>query len=288
VKRFVLFLLAMVVSLHAYGPYPQPVGYQQQVAQPMVAQPRYAQPAYPAQPAYQQRAMPRAAYPAQPVYRAPMAQPAYPQQMAQAPAPVAQAKPAPAPKAAPRVVEAPKPKVIVKKPKAPRYVPLYITHSNNPTGNLNAMLIFLADQLERNVDSKYFSQPTIVTTFANLDNLKKTSSFGRLLAESLTHELQVRKWRVVEIRMAKSIIMNKSGEFSMTRETNKIRGAHKVRAVVTGTYSFTDDCVVVNAKVLNVDTGIILSSGQISIPLDSLNGMMYDDVNPRVMRIKGE
>jgi TolB-like protein len=270
VKKFVLFLLALVVSLHAYGPYPQPVGYQQQVAQPMMQQPTYAKPAY-GQPAYAQRAMPM--------------QRAYPAQMAQAQMP--QQAQAPMAKQAPRA-EAPQPKVIVKKPKAPRYVPLYITHSNNPTGNLNSMLIFLADQLERNVDSKYFSQPTIVTTFANLDNLKKTSSFGRLLAESLTHELQVRKWRVVEIRMAKSIIMNQSGEFSMTRETNKIRGAHKVRAIVTGTYSFTDDCVVVNAKVLNVDTGIILSSGQISIPLDSLNGLMYDDVNPRVMRIKGE
>jgi TolB-like protein len=284
-RKFVLFLLALVVSLHAYGPYPQQqMGYAQPQQpmmmaqqQPMMAQPGYAQPqqAYPYQP---QRQMPMAR---------PAMQPAYQQQAVPQPQQRVQQQPQQQ-KAAPAPQPAPQPQVVVKKKKAPKYIPLYITHSDNPTGNLNAMLIFLADQLERNVDSKYFSQPTIVTTFANLDNLKKTSSFGRLLAESLTHELQVRKWRVVEIRMAKSIIMNQSGEFSMTRESNKIRGAHKVRAIVTGTYSFTEDCVVVNAKVLNVDTGIILSSGQISIPLDSLNGLMYDDINPRVMRIKGE
>jgi TolB-like protein len=282
-RKFLLFIVALTVSLYANGMYTQPMYAQAQQAVPQqqyMMQPQYAQ-----QPMYQQ-GMPQQQMMAQPMQQqmAPQMQRPMPtQQMPMQQKPQQQV----APKATKQPV-AQQPHVIVKKQQQPQYIPLYITHSNNPTGNLNSMLIFLADQLERNVDSKYFSQPTIVTTFANLDNLKNTSSFGRLIAENLTHELQVRKWRVVEIRMAKSIIMNDKGEFSMTRETNKIRGAHKVRAIVTGTYSFTDECVIVNAKVLNVDTGIILSSGQISIPLDSLNGMMYDDVNPRVMRIKGE
>jgi TolB-like protein len=173
-------------------------------------------------------------------------------------------------------------------PAQDKNIPLYITHSTSSIGNLNAMIIFLADQLERNIDSKYFSQPSIVATFSNLDNLKSTSSFGRLIAENLAHELQVRKWRVIEVKMAKSITMTPSGEFAMTREVAKIKGAHKVRAIVTGTYTYTDENVIVNAKVLNLDTGILLSSAQIIIPTDSISSIMYDDVNPRLMRIKSE
>jgi TolB-like protein len=173
-------------------------------------------------------------------------------------------------------------------PNQDQNIPLYITHSTSSIGNLNAMIIFLADQLERNIDSKYFSQPSIVATFSNLDNLGSTSSFGRLIAENLAHELQVRKWRVIEVKLAKSITMNSSGEFAMTREVSKIKGAHKVRAIVTGTYTYTDENVIVNAKVLNLDTGILLSSAQIIIPTDSISSIMYDDVNPRLMRIKSE
>jgi TolB-like protein len=173
-------------------------------------------------------------------------------------------------------------------PNQDQNIPLYITHSTSAIGNLNAMIIFLADQLERNIDSKYFSQPSIVATFSNLDNLNSTSSFGRLIAENLAHELQVRKWRVIEVKLAKSITMTPSGEFAMTREVSKIKGAHKVRAIVTGTYTYTDENVIVNAKVLNLDTGILLSSAQIIIPTDSISSIMYDDVNPRLMRIKSE
>ena len=182
--------------------------------------------------------------------------------------------------------QAPMPQLLL--PAKDKNIPLYITHSTSSLGNLNAMIIFLADQLERNIDSKYFSQPSIVATFTNLDNLKSTSSFGRLISENLAHELQVRKWRVIEVKMAKSITMTKAGEFAMTRDVSKIKGAHKVRAIVTGTYSYADENVIVNAKVLNLDTGILLSTAQIVLPTDSLSSIMYDDVNPQLMRIKSE
>jgi TolB-like protein len=223
-----------------------------------------------------------------------MAQP-MPQQMQRGALPPAPQQMAPSPygqnnarmvKTAQPQPQAPMPQMIL--PAKDTNIPLYITHSTSALGNLNAMIIFLADQLERNIDSKYFSQPSIVATFSNLDNLKSTSSFGRLIAENLAHELQVRKWRVIEVKMAKNITMTKSGEFAMTREVSKIKGAHKVRAIVTGTYTYAEDNVIVNAKVLNLDTGILLSTAQIIIPTDSISSIMYDDVNPQLMRIKSE
>ena len=157
------------------------------------------------------------------------------------------------------------------------YKKLFIQQSRHPIGNLNSMLIFLADQIDINNDSKYFSQPTIVSSFVSLDNLKETSKLGRLISESLIHELQVRKWSVVEIKMAQNMAINKDGEFFLSRDIDKIRKTFRARSIVTGTYTVSEDTVIVNAKVLNIDSGIVLSSGQIAIPLDSVSTMVFQN-----------
>ena len=164
--------------------------------------------------------------------------------------------------------------------------PIYITHSETAAGNLNAMIIFLADQLERNIDSKHFSQPAVISTFVSLDNLKSTSTFGRLITENLSHELQVRKWKVVDIRMSKDIMINKSGEFSLSRDVRNLKDMQNIRAIVTGTYSFAEEYVIVNAKVLNVETGMILSTAQMAMPIDQIGSISYDNATSYSMKIR--
>jgi len=166
--------------------------------------------------------------------------------------------------------------------------PIYITHSDTAAGNLNAMIIFLADQLERNIDSKHFSQPAVVSTFVSLDDLRSTSTFGRLISENLTHELQVRKWKVVDIRLAKDIMINKSGEFSLSRDVKNLKGTQNIRAVITGTYSFAQEYVIVNAKVLNVESGVILSTAQMAMPIDQIDSISYDNATSHTMRIRND
>jgi TolB-like protein len=166
--------------------------------------------------------------------------------------------------------------------------PIYITHSDTAAGNLNAMIIFLADQLERNIDSKHFSQPAVVSTFVSLDDLRSTSTFGRLISENLTHELQVRKWKVVDIRLSKDIMINKSGEFSLSRDVKNLKGTQNIRAVITGTYSFAQEYVIVNAKVLNVESGVILSTAQMAMPIDQIDSISYDNATSHTMRIRND
>jgi TolB-like protein len=157
------------------------------------------------------------------------------------------------------------------------YKKLFIQQSRHPIGNLNSMLIFLADQIDINNDSKYFSQPTIVTSFVSLNNLKETSQLGRLISESLMHELQVRKWSVIEIKMSRDMAINHKGEFYLSRDIDKIKKTFRARSIVTGTYVVSDDTVIINAKVLNIDSGIILSSAQVAIPLDSVASMVFEN-----------
>ncbi|MBF0343652.1 MAG: hypothetical protein HQL06_05400 [Nitrospirae bacterium] len=167
-------------------------------------------------------------------------------------------------------------------------VPLDVYRSVNPMGNLNANMIFLADQLQRNVDMHDVNLPVIVTTFQNLDNLKETNRLGRLIAESLIHEFQVRRWTVIDIRLVTDVIMNESGEFSLSRDIKKIKDLYNIGAIVTGTYSIGDDCIVVNARLMNINTGVVQSSGQVAIPFSGIESLLQKYTQPKNMKIKGE
>ena len=167
-------------------------------------------------------------------------------------------------------------------------IPLHIIQSGNPIGYLNSQAIFIADQLERNLDKKYISSPVMVTSFLNLDNLKETSGLGRLLAESLIHELHVRRWKVIDSRLVKDIIINNNGEFALSRDIKNIKASYNVTGIVTGTYAVTESSVIVNAKVMDIDTGVITSSAQASIPLNGMESLLFNYSRPEVMKIKGD
>lgn len=164
-------------------------------------------------------------------------------------------------------------------------------------GNFNARIIFMADQLERNLDRKGLSNSFIVTSFANLNRLSETTPFGRLVSENMIHELQVRKWQVFEVRLTKDIIINETGEFSLSRDIKKLKEQYKIGGIVTGTYSVTGSNIIVNARVIDINTGIVLSSAQAIMPanLFAENLLLSDDKREekreesiKVMKIVGD
>jgi TolB-like protein len=148
------------------------------------------------------------------------------------------------------------------------YQPIVTRPATTPSGAFNANIIFIADQLERNRDDDARSKPILVTSFSNLDNLSETTSFGRLLAEQLMHELLVRGWKVVDLRLTKSVIVNQTGEFSLSRDLGRIRESLPAGNVLVGTYSRTTDGVLISARVIDVVTGHVQTSAQSRAPND--------------------
>jgi|GEM_PF-1479843 len=173
-----------------------------------------------------------------------------------------------------------------------RYIvsePLDIKRSKTPAGRFNAEIIFLADQIERNADRKSLNNTFVVTSITNLNNLSETTSFGRLFSENLIHELQVRKWKVFEVRLTKDIIINNTGEFSLSRDIQKIRDVYKIGGIVAGTYSIAENNIIVNARVVDINTGIIASTGQIHMPVDWFTGaLLGNEDRQKVMKIVGD
>lgn len=173
-----------------------------------------------------------------------------------------------------------------------RYVasdPLIVQQSNSQAGRFNGLVVFLADQLERNSDRKALGNTFIVTSFGNLNKLSETSGLGRLISENLIHELQVRKWQVFDIRMTKDIVVSESGEFSLSRDIKRIREFYKVGGIVTGTYTVANEDIIVNARCLNIDTGMVASSGQVRMPVDEFtDALLHNEDNFKSMKIVGD
>jgi TolB-like protein len=181
---------------------------------------------------------------------------------------------------------------LVKLESAQRYIvdePLSIQHSPSSVGRFNAQMIFMADQIERNADRKSLENTFIVTSFSNLNKLSETTAFGRLVAENMIHELQVRKWKVFEVRLNKDVVINETGEFTLSRDIQKIRESYKVGGIVTGTYSVAENHVIVNARVIDINTGLVASSGQIYMPINWFtSSLLFNSDNLKSMKIVGD
>lgn len=155
--------------------------------------------------------------------------------------------------------------------------------------NFNSRIIFMADQLERNLDRKNLANTFIVTSFTNLNRLSETTSFGRLVAENFIHELQVRKWQVFEVRLTKDIVINETGEFSLSRDIKKLKDQYKIGGIVTGTYSVTGNNIIVNARVIDINSGIVVSSAQANMPVSWFtDNLLFSEENQKVMKIVGD
>jgi TolB-like protein len=129
---------------------------------------------------------------------------------------------------------------------------------------INDAINALANQLSKNNSLTIKDTGTItVTTFVELEQLNKTSQFGRVVGESLFSELFVRGFNVSDFRGQNAITINGSGEFYITRNANMLQSEVSNTYVLVGTYSKIDQNIIINARILDNRTGKIVSSGRV-------------------------
>jgi TolB-like protein len=161
------------------------------------------------------------------------------------------------------------------------FEPIMTNNSALNSGILNSGIIFMADQIDRNVTSEARTLPTIVSSISDVNNFAETSQFGRLLTEHLIHELQVKNWNIIDARFTKNLIFSSSGEFSLSRDIDKLRASSSnVGNVLTGTYINTNDGIIINLRLINVANGSVLSSAQTRLARDKFLASLIDKPVP--------
>jgi len=108
----------------------------------------------------------------------------------------------------------------------------------------------------------------LIASFVNIDNLEESSTFGRTVSEYIGSRLNQNGYKVVEMKLRRSIFMKKNaGEFLLTRDLKEISTRHNAQAIVVGTYSLGKNVVYVSARIIKLTDNTILSSYAYKLPL---------------------
>ncbi len=147
----------------------------------------------------------------------------------------------------------------------------------NMGGYINEVSQAMADQLIRNTDITQFSDnPVAITSFVNLENFDETSRLSEIIVENMMHELQVRGHKVIDFKMMPYIRVTPDGDFVRSRDVDELMAKHNINIVLSGTYVYHNDGLVVNARMMEFDTGVVVSSAQGSVPgwyVDAVEGV---------------
>jgi len=118
--------------------------------------------------------------------------------------------------------------------------------------------------------------PVIVATIANIDKMEKTDTFGRVVSEQVSSRLAQRGLTISELKLRKSVNIKQGikdrtegGEFMLSRDIDDIRTEYKVGYVLTGTYGVAGDEVMVNLKMLDIQSGHIVGASDFSVDIDA-------------------
>ncbi len=164
-----------------------------------------------------------------------------------------------------------------------KFEPIVIQQSVSPSGVFNSNMMFLADQLDRNLISDVRNKPTILASIVSLENLSESSELGRLIREHLTHELQLRNWNISDIRLNRDVVVNDSGEFALGRDVKKLRDNMTASSVVTGTYTNSPDGIIVNIRILDFQTGQLISTAQTRLIKDKFTSSLIGKSKPMTL-----
>lgn len=113
-------------------------------------------------------------------------------------------------------------------------------------------------------------QPIISASFANIDDLTTSSTFGRMASEVISSGMTARGYRVIEVKMRDSLFIKQhEGEFMLSRSLKNISEEHDAQAVLLGTYAIGGSNLYVNARLVRTADNVIVGSHDFMLPLNN-------------------
>lgn len=105
-----------------------------------------------------------------------------------------------------------------------------------------------------------------VTTFVDVDNFNRATTFGRYMTEKLMAEFRTRGFNVIELRSAPDIFVDvRIGELGLTREMSQIMMNKNADVVVVGTYAKAGDNIAINSRLVVAKTQEVVGAGQMIV-----------------------
>ena len=120
--------------------------------------------------------------------------------------------------------------------------------------------------------------PIGVTHFALLDtNLQQTDLLGRQMAESFVHELHKFRVPVIDFKATEYIRITEDGDFVLSRDYLELSSSLPSEYVLTGTMTKHQGGVLVNARILGMQSRAVVASAQMLVPFYVVDALIPSD-----------
>ncbi len=108
--------------------------------------------------------------------------------------------------------------------------------------------------------------PIAVASFVNLEDLESTNWLGNQLSESFIHELQRHGYVVVDFKTTGFIRVTPEGDFVFSRDWKELPERQIIDYVVTGTMMKQETGVMINARMIGMQSHVVVATAQSFIP----------------------
>lgn len=141
---------------------------------------------------------------------------------------------------------------------------------------LSEVVSKMAEQLLFNLPQEYYNESIALTSIVDLRDHKVTNWLGQTIAEQFFHELHIRKLSVIDFKLTGDIQLTPQGEFALTRDWKKLSKQVDVQRILTGTMSRNEEGVIVNVRIVNVNSNRVESTSSAFLPKAIFAGREYD------------
>ncbi len=125
----------------------------------------------------------------------------------------------------------------------------------------------MAQDLVANMEYVTERTPVAITNFVLIDSdLKETNLLGKQMTESFIHEFHKFRMPVVEYKATDFITVAETGDFFLSRNYLDLSPSTPIQYVLTGTLTKHQGGYIANAKMLGMQSKVVVASAQSFIP----------------------
>ncbi len=108
--------------------------------------------------------------------------------------------------------------------------------------------------------------PIAIASFVDLKNLESTNWLGNQLSESFVHEMQRHGLVVIDFKTTGHIRVTADGDYVFSRDWKELPERQIIDYVVTGTMMQQDEGILVNARMIGMQSRVVVATAQSFIP----------------------
>jgi TolB-like protein len=155
---------------------------------------------------------------------------------------------------------------------------------NLPKNAINDVVKGLSLALLKSSNFVNTKTPVAVASFVQLDDLSTTSWLGHQLVENMVHELQHHGLTVIDFKATGYISVTTEGDYVLSRDWTELPERQLIDYVVTGTMVEKNNGVMVNVRMIGLQSKVIVATAQSFIPAWMIGELK--SVKPMVVQVE--